>query len=387
MSESETPPFEDPLGTIPQAATKLISPFIKRGKELHTAQPLISYYCYLYSAQLILESKLHLQDAEVADYIEILLNYIESIMKEINTNNLTEIINDKVKSFKLILSFSLSIFNKSFDEINMHTSSIKTVVNFKAFLDFIQVLNLWPDLYTQNLHDFHNQIKYAKFHSSRILKDIKANRDPNDYITPQDESELSQFISEPSKDDTSQLSTLSPTLSSQYISDNKEAEESVNGNEDVRKEINDTSILLPKPPSSIPGDLKLPTAPVLIKGQKNSLGLPTAPSDDDDDDDHIYNNNEKENNEQKAPVVPAKPPTIPSKPVIKYTAVNQTQDKQHILESKILSKKDVEEIWTKSDIMSNAQRKAKFAISALNYEDIETAITELQGALKLLRGE
>ncbi|KAG0688632.1 hypothetical protein C6P40_000717 [Pichia californica] len=351
MSESETPPFEDPLGTIPQAATKLISPFIKRGKELHTAQPLISYYCYLYSAQLILESKLHLQDAEVAEYIEILLNYIESIMKEINTNNLTEIINDKVKSFKLILSFSLSIFNKSFNEINMHTSSIKTVVNFKAFLDFIQVLNLWPDLYTQNLHDFHNQIKYAKFHSSRILKDIKANRDPNDYITPQDESELSQFISEPSKDDTSQLSTLSPTLSSQYISDNKEAEESVNGNED------------------------------------SWASNCSIDDDDDDDDDHIYNNNEKENNEQKAPVVPAKPPTIPSKPVIKYTAVNQTQDKQHILESKILSKKDVEEIWTKSDIMSNAQRKAKFAISALNYEDIETAITELQGALKLLRGE
>lgn len=343
MSEGENTPIDNnndkdedfeylkQLDSIPNEANKLISPFIKRGKELNKIQPLISYYCYLYAAQLILESKLHLQNTEIANYIEILLNYIESIKKSIESNNLTEFLNDKEKSFKLILGFSLTIFNKSFDEINNHQASIQTVVNFKIFLNFIQVLNLWPDLYKINFENFHKQIKYAKFHSSRILKDIKLNKDPNDYITAQDESDLSILLNDESID---------------------------NSNNDIN---------LPNTPSEISGDLNLPTAPVLIKGQKNSLGLPSTPNDDNDD---------------KLSITPPPIPSKPSIPSIQSQAPIQSQQ-----ESKILSKQEVEKIWSQSDIISNAQRKAKFAISALNYDDIETAITELQGALSLLRGE
>ncbi|GME84522.1 unnamed protein product [Ambrosiozyma monospora] len=52
-----------------------------------------------------------------------------------------------------------------------------------------------------------------------------------------------------------------------------------------------------------------------------------------------------------------------------------------------VTKQDVEQMMRNDEIISLAQKKAKFAISALNYEDVETAIKELQEALKLLKGE
>jgi len=37
-----------------------------------------------------------------------------------------------------------------------------------------------------------------------------------------------------------------------------------------------------------------------------------------------------------------------------------------------------------AEIIAKAQKHAKWAISALNYDDVETAVKELRGALKLL---
>ncbi|ODQ48396.1 hypothetical protein PICMEDRAFT_13978 [Pichia membranifaciens NRRL Y-2026] len=355
---------------VPAAAVKLIGPFIKRGKELLNVQPLISYYCYLYAAQLILESQLHLQDAGVANYIEVLLNTVEGNRKiiESTSSTLADILTDKEKSFKLILGFSLSVLNKASGEIDSHTSSKSTVQSFMAFLNFVEVLKLWPELYQSQAADLHNQIKYAKFHSNRILKAIKSDTDPNDYVTPQDEQELSNFLqpgaetTEKATEDATSAETVSPPTFVEEAPPNS------------------SSINLPEAPSEIKGEINLPSAPVLIKGQKNSLGLPSAPQSSDTEstvDLHVQPKPVSSNR----PKLPAKPSSTTryTQPLAPSPAV--------VAESKILSKDDVEEIWSKAEVISNAQKKAKFAISALNYEDIETAITELQGALKLLRGE
>lgn len=349
------------VDNVPQAVQKLVGPFIKRGQELNHLQPLIAYYCYLYAAQLILESQLHLQDAQVAEYIEILLNTIEenrSII-ESTSESLAGILKDKQKSYKLVMGFSLKIFNKCVTEIDGHVVNRGTVQSFLAFLNFIEVLKLWPELYEVDRETIQGQIKYAKFHTNRILKALKVGDDPNDYVTAQDEKELSELMNE------------------------EGANQGVDQGIFDTKEDSPNSFSLPEPPSDIPGDLNMPTAPVLIKGQKNSLGLPSAPESE--------NVESPEQFPQSSPSPPSPPsaPVIPPKPVMKSTNITTTTTPvtAPVRESKVLSKEEVEQIWTKNDVITAAQRKAKFAISALNYEDIETAITELQGALKLLKGE
>jgi vacuolar protein sorting-associated protein VTA1 len=366
------------VADVPAQAVKLIGPFIKRGKELLDIQPLISYYCYLYAAQLILESQLHLEYAEIANYIEILLNTIEENRKIIENSapKFQEILTDKEKSFKLVLGFSLSIFNKCTSEIDNHISSKKTVQNFMAFLNFIEVIKLWPEFYTLKSDEIQKQIKFAKFHMNRILRAIKDNTDPNDYITEKDEKELDELI----EDSSSQNKNIEEPEQKQ----GKEEEHEQQLNEENRIDKEPDYFSLPETPSEFPGELNLPSAPVLIKGQKNSLGLPSAPVSSNSSEESIVNSQPVNSIQEQH-----QPPTIPQlppKPVIHKTQVSKHVP-QPVKESNILTKEDIEKIWSKEEIIANAQRKAKFAISALNYEDIETAINELQEALKLLKGE
>lgn len=360
-----------PVDNVPMEAVKLISPYIKRGKELANVQPLISYYCYLYAAQLILESQLHLKYEDIASYIEILLNAIEEQRKDIeeSTNTFTEILTDKEKSFKLVLGFSLSIFNKCVNEIENHNVTKKTVQNFTAFLNFIEVIKLWPDFYNVQEGEIRKQIRYAKFHLGRILKAFKSNTDPNDYITENHERELDQLMDG----------------SVNNVEDNNEGEDKIDGTildnvEDKVDEPNDSSLALPETPAELPGELKLPVAPVLIKGQKNSLGLPSAPESSKAENDIITKPISTPT--QPAPTVPTIP-KLPPKPQ-SFTTSNNVNVIEPPSNGRILTRHEVEKIWDKEEIISNAQRKAKFAISALNYSDIQTAINELESALSLL---
>lgn len=378
MSEEE----HESVDNVPIEATKLIGPFIKRGKELLNVQPLVSYYCYLYSAQLILESQLHLTQSSVATYIEVLLNAIEEFRKDLETTNetksasvTTEILTDKEKSFKLVLGFALSIFNNASKDIETHTASKRTVQSFMAFLDFIQVTQLWPKFYSGKQEQIHKQIKYAKFHSNRIMKAIKNGEDANDYITRTDEQELNTLLGEGEADADAEVKGDAEEehdkLDDAEISEDRSSVDPVEPDE----------LSLPSAPSKIEGEMKMPSTPVLIKGRKNDLGLPTAP----------------ESSVSAAAVAPTPvpaPPKIPekpkvlSKPIVAPKAPTTTTTLASPAEDgKVLTRADVEKIWTKEEVIANAQRKAKFAISALNYEDVETAIKELQEALRLLRGE
>ena len=378
MSEEE----HESVDNVPIEATKLIGPFIKRGKELLNVQPLVSYYCYLYSAQLILESQLHLTQSSVATYIEVLLNAIEEFRKDLETTNetksasvTTEILTDKEKSFKLVLGFALSIFNNASKDIETHTASKRTVQSFMAFLDFIQVTQLWPEFYSGKQEQIHKQIKYAKFHSNRIMKAIKNGEDANDYITRTDEQELNTLLGEGEADADAEVKGDAEEehdkLDDAEISEDRSSVDPVESDE----------LSLPSAPSKIEGEMKMPSTPVLIKGRKNDLGLPTAP----------------ESSVSPAAVAPTPvpaPPKIPekpkvlSKPIVAPKAPTTTTTLASPAEDgKVLTRADVEKIWTKEEVIANAQRKAKFAISALNYEDVETAIKELQEALRLLRGE
>lgn len=328
------------VGDVPQAAQKVVGPFVRRATEVHEVQPLVSYYCYLYAAQLILESQLHLQDESVAEYIEVLLTQVENDRKAIEESApaIAQLLKEKDKSFKLVLGFSMQILNKAVKEIDSHLCTKRTVQSLMAFKDFVEVTKLWPEFYQTHEEEIAKQVKYAKYHSGRILKALKTGDDPNDFITESDERELEQLLDEP--------------------------EDGVNEGE--------TELDLPEPPAKLPEEptIHLPTAPALIKGQKNSLGLPTAP---------------------ESTQVETSPPALPEKPKVEVSRVD-TPIKESVKpvppsNGTVLSKEQVEEIWKRDEVISKAQKHAKFAISSLNYNDVENAIHELQEALKLLRGD
>lgn len=374
-----------PMSDIPEAVQKTVGPFVKRAMELHNVQPLVSYYCSLYAAQLILESKLHLQDENVAQYIEVLLTQVETDRKAIEEGapKVAELLIDKEKSFKLVLGFSMQILNKAVTDIDNHVATKRTVQSLMAFKDFVEITKLWPEFYQMQEKEITNQVKYAKYHSGRILKAFKNGEDPNDFVTESDEQELEKLLGKES----SQL-------------EGEEEVGEVEVKEDETQEIAvDEGLKFPEAPSTLPEEptLNLPATPALIKGQKNSLGLPTAPEFDSSLTSSLF----AAAAATAAASAPSTPPAIPKKPQMQTDPVSvkpaPLKPVAKIIATAnsiptpadngtVMTKSQVEEIWKRDDIISKVQKRAKFAISALNYNDTETAINELQLALDMLRG-
>ncbi|OWB71931.1 transferase activity, transferring glycosyl groups protein [[Candida] boidinii] len=83
-------------------------------------------------------------------------------------------------------------------------------------------------------------------------------------------------------------------------------------------------------------------------------------------------------------VIPPKPSVSSLSSTKTSTAVPIPQDSKTRIHH--MSKDEISKMMMNDEIIVQAQKRAKFAISALNYEDIPTAIKELEQALKLLKG-
>lgn len=366
------------MSDIPDTIKKVVGPYIKRAQELEKYQPVISYFAEMYAAQLILEGKYHLDSSEVASYTETLLNKIEQDKKQLSESSpkIAEVLEDEEKGFKLVLGFSNVIFNGAEKQLKEGNASKKTASDFKAASDFYELLKLWNTLYEKQQDEISQRSKYSKYHCAKILRALKEGKDPNEVT--KDEEHGNNVTAEkaelPSPPDNRDLA--SPEVSSTAGSSK--------------------SVDLPNPPAEIEGDLNMPEAPVLIKGQKNSLGLPSTPEEN-------VNASKGTKSSEKKSAVTSKPvtskPTLPSKPTIPSKSVspkptvrpnrvissNDTTSPQPIVNSHPTSKAEVEKIWKKEEIKTQAQKKARFAISALNYDDIPTAIKELEDAIRLLK--
>lgn len=284
----------------------------------------------LYAIEEILDSGIHTSDEDIAVLAGELLDYVEAQKKSEDENNLKEIVNDKDLSIGYILNFSDTIFNNSLKQITEKRSNKNTGFNLLTSVTFYEILKLFTDYenlqYIIDPEELNKRKKYAKFHAARILKSLKNGEDPNEYTAPVEKKEDDETlpIVEPdgSNSDGLGLPDVKPTI-----------EPSRSPTVDPEEE-DDISSILPKPPTSKPKHLDESTStPDLGLPDTSNLELPKIPQ-------------------------PASP--IQQEPV------------------------NVEEIIEVNEIYTEAQKHAKFAVSAMNYEDKETSIRELEKAIELL---
>ncbi|CAH2352927.1 hypothetical protein CLIB1423_08S04302 [[Candida] railenensis] len=144
-----------------------------------------------------------------------------------------------------------------------------------------------------------------------------------------------------------------------------EAEDEGNDDKHITDNKQGASINLPGAPHFLPED------------DENDVKLPGAPSFlPDDDISHIN----KDSSIKVYPPTSRKPSDTP-KPVVKQ---QPTPTPRHV-SSHTTKAEDINEIIDKAELIAKVQKHAKFAISALNYEDIKTAEKELLEGLELIR--
>lgn len=300
-------------------------------------------------------------DNEVAEFVGALLDEVESF--KVTSEKLTSeqgqaILNDEDVAQAYIENFALKVFAKADKDIYNKTTTKRTVPVFIAAATFLDLLRIFQSPLEPDIAD---KIRYAKYQATRIVKSIKAGEDPNLYDPPavENEEERVDDLLRSSEADAEQDSGEPLDLPSAASHDPGNAPFSLPS----------AASHDPSAPFSLPSAASHdPSAP---------FNLPSAAS-------HDPNNAQGSGNLPSAPSFQPETLYSPSPPVARAPVVSSPRQ-AGATHGRHLTTQEVQSMMDESEVVATAQKHAKFAISALNYEDMETAIRELSAALDLLK--
>lgn len=365
-----------------------VAPYIARATELATVNPVVSYYCKIYVLDHILSNKLHLTSPEVELFTVALLDDTESIKNSSENEEVAAIVADRQLSVNLVFAFAFRLFTSGLEDLLHYDGSnkIQLASKLRATINFLSVLKVFYGGDDDSI-DFSktsggkcatrtefesfikDKIKTVKYQLSRLIKDE---------IPLQGEEE--------------ELAALEQLPVTDLGADSAAEEQESSPFPDAPSELKDldspADTHSPSSPklSSSPGDenpFSLPGAPKFDPASENSdngdsdVKLPGAPKFLPDDD--ISHINKKSSIQVFPPDSAPKTTSLPPKPVTSRKA-STTDSHPH----KPITKESLADIIDTTEQIAQIQKHAKFAISALNYEDLETAQKELTRSLEIL---
>ncbi|KAJ5964858.1 Vacuolar protein sorting-associate Vta1 N-terminal [Penicillium vulpinum] len=382
-----------------------IGRFAIRAAQIEKAKPVVAYWCNFHIVNQIIERGLHNSDEEIMLYTTNLVDKLEQFKVE-NPENDT--VTDTVAASAYVEQFGLEVFGRAEAAMNANKVTKQTADTFQAAATFLELCSIWGSLDPE----LAGRIKFAKFHALRIVKALKAGEDPNaTNPAPKQEEELVEDPEVQAFDESVAEQASKPKQPSiEEIPDESDR----SGRELARKSTLDESIhpsrtsSAPRPPPEIPsvprnapgsppqsmdvddsskGGLELPSTPATIGGSSSVPNLPDTPTAfhsfpppsedpavdapdpavDAPDPASFY-----DTPDTSAPVQPPPAPTFVPSPLAKapvQPAPYVPSQPSHGLDD---------------SSVQLAQKHARWAVSALTFDDVDTAIKELRNSLKCL---
>lgn len=272
---------------------------------------------------------------------------------------------------------------------------------FLAAATFLELCSIWGPLDPE----LAGRIKFAKFHAVRIVKALKAGEDPNaTNPAPKQEEELADDPDVQAFDESVAEQASRPRQASiEEIPDESDRL----GRELARKSTLDESLhpsrtsSTPRGPPEIPsvprnapgsplqpmdvddtntGDLELPSTPATIGGSSSVPRLPDTPTafqsfPPPSEEPSVSTPDPASFYDTPGPSAPIPPPVAPT--FIPPPAANIPVAPAPYVPPQPSHGLD-------DNTVQLAQKHARWAVSALNFDDVDTAIKELRSSLKLL---
>lgn len=337
---------------------------IIRACEIEPIQPLISYHCFLYVLELILGNQLHVTCVEVEHYTTVLLDHIEEMKKSIDEDILS-ILKDLGKLFTIFTNFAYLVVNKCFEEMAKYEAGRNNgtlVDQLGAAITFISVLKSMAIEMTEN-HDWllycgsenamksdfmigiAKKSKALKLCLRKVLKDrVKLNVKCEDLLLQELES---LRLEQPANNNSVKFA----------------------GNETMYNNVATTDIIHFK---------KIPDDGTNSVNVSSGLGCDMVTNDANN---YMYSTNDASCTSKNNSSTRVEASISNQGPVPHFNSTGNLLIPQ---DTKTL-KPSLMDISTRSEKIDVIQKRAKFAISALNYDDVVTAEKELDLALELLR--
>jgi vacuolar protein sorting-associated protein VTA1 len=409
------------IDDIPQSVKtdKTIVPFITRSIELADVNPVVSYYCKIYVLDYILSNKLHTTSKDLEEFTIELLENTEAI-KNSSDESIKNVLLNKTLSIGVVFTFAYKVFNSTMESLSAAdqytkpqlVSKIKASMNFLTLLDTFSSDSIdWSQLTngkTTSAEEFtkmnHQKIKILKVNLAKTLKNqLPAQQNDTELENEldlqvqkmQQESELLELVEniDISEENIEKPSFLFTGEKSETLDEEKGAIDEEH-DDDLINMSNFKAHDLPGAPAFVPGEsesnnsetkpethdiesINLPGAPHFAPDDEGSeVRLPGVPKFLPDDDLTTIN---------KSSPIHMIQPTGTSAPTLRKPSVQHLQHGHFGETHTPITKETISSIVDRNESINKIQKHAKFAISALNYEDLDTAEKELLQGLELIR--
>ncbi|EAA66128.1 hypothetical protein AN0255.2 [Aspergillus nidulans FGSC A4] len=367
--------------------------FALRAAQLEKAKPIIAYWCNFYIVNQIIEKGLHTTDEDVKLYTTELMEKLEQ-----NGNRDNDAITDSMAASAYVEEFGLEVFGRA--EAALRANK---VTKFAA-ATFLELCQIWNPLEAEVAA----KVKFAKYHAVRIAKAIKAGEDPN-ATNPKIEEPAEESLVEKSTESDAATAPSTALLQPSVEDDPEESQYAQSSG---------PSLALPQPPTALN---KLPSAteepassrvadvgsaedlPLNLPSTPNTFASSAAPNlPDTPTNIGGYHRSKPSNEFQSFPPPSAIPPTssstasqgedsfynVPS--AAPSQAPRPTHQPSPIATPPVVAPAPSTQA-NSHDIddqaIALAQKHARWAVSALTFDDVNTAIKELRNSLKLLGAE
>ncbi|KAL4916987.1 Vta1 like-domain-containing protein [Aspergillus aurantiobrunneus] len=398
---------------IPAALKSMdVGRFAVRAAQLDKAKPIIAYWCKFYIVNQIIERGLHASDDEVKLYTTELMEKLEQFQSK-NRDN--DAITDSMAASAYVEEFGLEVFGRAEAAMRADKVTKQTADTFQAAATFLELCQTWKPLEPEVAA----KVKFAKYHAVRIVKAIKAGEDPNASNPKiEEEEEQAEGLSQeqPTDLDTATASSSQAPLQPRV--------------EDVPEEsASNQPPILPQPPATFTdlrsaphGPASAPSQAMDVDTNKDSpLNLPSAPDTfasspnlpDTPTNIGTHHHPKSSNEFQSFPspsVIPPTNPTTASYDAISFYNVPKAPESSRFVppagrghvasypthQSTPITTPPVAAPPTSAQAsshniddqaISQAQKHARWAVSALTFDDVDTAIKELRNSLKQLGAE
>ncbi|PHH82845.1 hypothetical protein CDD82_4578 [Ophiocordyceps australis] len=355
-----------------------ISRFVNRANQLRTIKPAIAYWCEYHAVNQIVSKSLHNADDEAFAFTRGLIERLEST-KAARADDDAIVDNDAGRAY--VEQFAEETFARAERTLRANKVTRQTADTFDAAATFFELGREWGTLEGETAQ----RIRFAKWNAARILRAIREGTDPN---------ETNPAPSEPtttSLDDAREEQELRPDadvgsgfrplpVSVQDVPETPGFPYELGGAPLASPKLDQDSVLMPEPTRHVDfgamgRDVPTPSTPDLSNQAPSAPGtqIPLQPSP------HIPT---------KLPPEFQLPEEAPSDIVLPPVASTaQSPSPQEIIRPQphpVAPAAPPAPAAVNLRDIGQAQKHAKWAISALNFEDVPTAVNELRNALAAL---
>lgn len=327
---------------------------IRRAEEFDTTGlGIISYYLRLYIVEILLSRDE--RTAEETDIASGILDKIEDFKKSINElpddtrekETLLTLVTDDAKAKTYVTNFAMTLYNQQLTRIQQGRWDGDLIGALWCCIDLFNcILHLWSHHDIKTTEALEKRIKYCKVYISRIIKGELGRRQK------EEQAKDEEIVQTPTEGENE---IVENPMESETEQDNEVETVSVTSHEIPQENLAKTDS---------------------VKSMQEDIA--SIKLNEDEPDTNPHDADEPVGNEPISFDEPASPENEPVFIDSDNDSDVSPNDQTHY------STEQLSGMMDRSDRIEKAQKCAKYAISALNYEDIATARDELTKAMDLL---